>query len=184
MELPQPEIAMKRRLISGLIMTIAMASGGRAQAVDEYQVKAAFLFNFAKFVEWPPHSFASPSDPITICVLGPNPFGHTLEDVVRGKSVDGHVFGVRQIAKMNQAAGCQILFVAGARKQLVEQPPPGVLIVGESEKFAQSGGIIGFRLEGGKVRLEINVEAAEQRKLRISSKLLSLAEIVHTAGDK
>jgi hypothetical protein len=175
---------MKRRVISGLIITVAMASNARAQAVDEYQVKAAFLFNFAKFVEWPPHSFASPSDPISICVLGTNPFGHALEEVVRGKSVDGHGFVVHQIAKMNQATGCQILFVAGAKKQMVEQPPTGVLMVGESEKFAQSGGIIGFRLESGKVRLEINADAAEQRKLRISSKLLSLAEIVHTAGDK
>ena len=175
---------MKRRLISGLITAIAMASSACAQTVDEYQVKAAFLFNFAKFVEWPPHSFASPSDPIAICILGPNPFGHVLEDVVRGKTVDGHDFVVRQITKMNQANGCQILFIAGARKQLAEQPPPGMLIVGESEKFAQSGGIIGFRLESGKVRLEINIDAAEQRKLRISSKLLSLAEIVHTAGGK
>jgi len=175
---------MKLRFICGVMMAIAMADGACGQMVDEYQVKAAFLFNFAKFVEWPPNSFASPADPISICVLGSNPFGHTLEDVVRGKSVDGHGFAVRDIGKMNQAAGCQILYIAGSKKQTVEQPPAGVLIVGESERFAQSGGIIGFRLEGGKVRLEINVEAAEQRKLRISSKLLSLAEIVHTGGGK
>jgi hypothetical protein len=176
---------MPRQIISGLIAAVAMAGGAVAQSIDEYQVKAAFLFNFAKFVEWPSRTFASPADPISICVLGPNPFGHSLEDAVRGKSVDGHGFAVRQIGKMNQAAGCHILFFSGPRKPVPEQPPPGVLLVGEWDGFAQSGGIIGFKIEDGKVRLEINVDEAEQRKLHISSKLLSLAHIVRTSqGDK
>ena len=169
---------MRFRLTLGLL---AMATGVWAQAVDEYQVKAAFLYNFAKFVDWPPQSFRSAADPISICVFGVNPFGHSLEDAISGKSVGGRTFTVRPIAKMAQATGnCQILFIAGSRKPPPDTPIGGVLTVGDADGFAESGGVIGFRLDEGKVRLDVNVEAAEQRKLRISSKLLSLARIVRT----
>jgi hypothetical protein len=175
---------MKGHLISGLLTMIVMASGAPAQTFDEYQVKAAFLFNFAKFVEWPPQAFVSASDPISICVLGPNPFGTSLEDAVAGKSLGGRKFAVRQLTDLKEAGrGCQILYFVARQKM----PSPdsvwmSVLTVGESPGFAASGGTIGFKLESGRVRLEINVGAAEQRHLRISSKLLSLAEIVKTRG--
>lgn len=158
----------------------AMAGG---QTTDEYQVKAAFLFNFAKFVEWPPQTFKSPGDAMSICVLGPNPFGRSLDEAVDGKSIDGRSFAVRQVADIQQAGGCQILFIpSGQKKRPAETAMAGVLTVGESDGFAAGGGVIGFKLEGGRVRLEVNVGAAEQSKLRISSKLLSLARIVKTQG--
>jgi YfiR/HmsC-like len=168
----------------GLAIALSVfASAGEAQPIDEYQVKAAFLFNFAKFVEWPAQTFKSPTDPIAICVLGTNPFGHSLEDAVDGKSVEGRKFSVRQFNDPEQTAGCQILFVASRQKRpLSEAALLGVLTIGESRGFAADGGVIEFRIDHGKVRFEINLIAAEQRKIRISSKLLSLALIVRAQG--
>jgi hypothetical protein len=167
------------RICLTIVLGLSACTEADAQIIDEYQVKAAFLFNFAKFVEWPPKTFKSASDSMLICVLGTNPFGRSLEEAVNGKSIDGRKFAVRQVAEIGQAGGCQILFIATGKKKL---PPDvvmaGVLTVGESEGFAAAGGVIGFKLEDGRVRLEINVDAAEIQKLRISSKLLSLAEIV------
>lgn len=153
--------------------------------MDEYQVKAAFLYNFAKFVEWPPEEFKTPKDPILVCVLGHNPFGSSLEDVIRGKSIEGRGFAFRQVSNAEQARSCQILFVSsedGKRFHALARglKAAGILTVGEMQGFAADGGIINFKLDGDRVRFEINVDAAERAQLRISSKLLSLAEIVKT----
>jgi len=178
------QINMRLSITFGLLAGLAVGAGSGDRPIDEYQLKAAFLFNFAKFVEWPQQSFKSPADPVNICVFGSNPFGRSLEDAVNGKSVEGRKFAVRQIADANQVSGCQMVFIPSAqRKRGAELTISGVLTVGESEGFAASGGVIGFKLEGGKIKLEINVDAAEQRKLRISSKLLSLAQIIRTQGN-
>jgi len=169
------------RFAIALAALLPAIAGG--QTPDEYQVKAAFLFNFAKFVAWPPQTFKSPTDAVSICVLGPDPFGRSLDEAVAGKSVDGRKFVVRQVDSLGQAGGCQILFFAARQKKhATDTPLPGVLTVGETDGFAAGGGVIGFKLEGGRVRLEVNVDAAELGKLRISSKLLSLAQIVKTRG--
>jgi hypothetical protein len=165
---------------------VAEICGGSAafgQATNEYQVKAAFLYNFAKFVDWPPQSFHGPDDPITICIVGQNPFGRMLEDTVNGKTLDGRAFAVRNVPAVQQAAGCQILFVSSSERKhlhsiLESIKTPGILTVGESEGFAVSGGAINFKLEGGKLRFEINLDAAAKAGLQIRSNLLSLAEIV------
>jgi hypothetical protein len=176
---------MNLRIRFAIAVGALLTAGAVGQTTDEYQVKAAFLFNFAKFVEWPPQTFKGPSDSMSICVLGQNPFGRSLDEAVAGKLIDGRRFVVRQVANAGRAGGCQILFIASPQKiQLPELATAmaGVLTVGESEGFAAGGGVIGFKLEGGRVRLEVNVDAADQRKLRISSKLLSLAQIVKTQG--
>jgi hypothetical protein len=154
-----------------------------AQVVDEYQVKAAFLYNFAKFVDWPPDSFKTPKDPILVCVLGHNPFGGALEEVIRGKSIEGRAFAFRQVGDAHEASACQILFVSSSdsshfRSLFGRLKPAGILTVGEAQGFAAVGGVINFKLDGGRVRFEINVDAAEHAQLHISSKLLGLAEIV------
>jgi hypothetical protein len=160
-----------------------LAGPAAAQTAEEYQVKAAFLFNFAKFVQWPATSFKSPSDPIHICVLGENPFGTTLAELLAGKKIDdrplmsSHFFEVREIN------GCHILFVSKSERKnlrniLAAATAGGILTVGEWESFAADGGTIGFHLDQGKVRLEINLPAAERAQVKISSKLLSLAQIV------
>jgi len=175
------------RLLASLIILLAAATWGcpssLAQSVNEYQVKAAFLYNFAKFVEWPAQSFKGPDDPITICVVGHDPFGNMLEDTVKGKSFEGRPFAVRDVAEVQQAGGCNILFFSTAerkhlRSMLQSLGTPGVLTVGETEGFAIDGRVINFKLEEGKVRFEINPDAAASAGLQIRSNLLSLAKIV------
>jgi hypothetical protein len=156
------------------------AEGG--SVAEEYQVKAAFLFNFAKFVEWPADTFKAVDEPITICVLGQDPFGSALEDVVRDKTVVGRPFAVRQISTTAQAIKCQIVFVTASERKRVrsildELKGRSILTVGEAEDFTANGGVINFKLKDARVRIEIDTVAAERAKLRISSKLLSLAEI-------
>jgi hypothetical protein len=147
----------------------------------EYQVKGAFLLNFAKFVEWPPQTFKTPTDPIVICVLGENPFGPELEKAAQSVLVANRLVSVRLSADSQQAGRCQIAFVAASERKLSKallQAVKGesVLTVGESDGFVANGGVISFKLEGEKVRIEINTAAADRAKLHISAKLLSLAQ--------
>ena len=153
-----------------------------AAEIEEYQVKAAFLFNFAKFVEWPAQAFKSADEPIEICVLGPNPFGSSLDKAVEGKVVGNRKFVVREVRDAQQASECHIVFVSAAgwtrsRAVLGDIKKCCVLTVGETGEFIAGGGMINLRLEDARVRVEINPDAAERAGLRISSKLLSLAEI-------
>ncbi len=148
---------------------------------EEYQVKGAFLLNFAKFVSWPDQAFKAPADPISICILGQNPFGPVLEHAARDLTIgDRHVI-VRSSADPQTACQCQIVFVAASERKLAKallQAAQGesVLTVGESDGFTAAGGIIAFKLDGERVRLEINTAAADRAKLHISAKLLSLAQ--------
>jgi hypothetical protein len=154
----------------------------QATAFDEYQVKAAFLFNFAKFVEWPPDAFTRTDEPIGICVLGQNPFGSGLEETVRGKVVGHRTFVVVQIPDTQHISGCHIVFIcasAGRRSVslLDDLRSKRVLTISETDGVNWGGGVIGLSLKDGRVRIEIDPAAAERAGLRISSKLLSLAEI-------
>jgi len=164
-------------------MLLTARAGG--QGIEEYQVKAAFLYNFAKFVEWPAPAFKTAQDPIFVCVLGQNPFGKALEEVIRAKSIEGRPVVFRQVTGAEEADACQILFVSSTegkhfRSLYANLKPAGILTVGETQGFAANGGVINFKLDGGHVRFEINVDAAERAQLHISSKLLSLAQIVKT----
>jgi YfiR/HmsC-like len=166
-------------LLGAALQLYAQAPG---PAFDEYQVKAAFLYNFAKFVEWPPGTFASSTDPIEICIVGQNPFGSALENMVQGKRVGERAFAVRRLPDTLQASQCQILFIGATewrrtRALLDAVKSPGVLTVGETDDFTLLGGIINFRLDGPRVRIQVDLQMAEHARLRISSKLLSLAEI-------
>jgi hypothetical protein len=151
--------------------------------MDEYRLKAAFVSSFAGFVEWPPDALKSPRDPIVICVLGENPFGSALDQAVIGKTLQDRKLAVRSIADVRQAAGCQILFISSSERKhlrsiLKEPQLSGILTVGDSDDFTSEGGVIDLQVEGDRIRILINMEAAEQSRLRISSKLLSLARIV------
>ena len=172
---------MPRLILIAWMGFLGHAWAGEA-AIEEHQVKAAFLFNFAKFVEWPVQAFASPGEPIAICVLGPNPFGASLEKAVEGKVVGNRKFVVREVGDARQAGECHIVFVSAAgwarsRAVLGEIRKCCVLTVGETEDFIAGGGMIDLKLVDARVRVEINPDAAERAGLRISSKLLSLAEI-------
>ena len=149
----------------------------------EYQVKALFLMNFTKYVDWPATAFAGTNAPITIGVYGENNFGDDLPKTVAGRKVNGRSIVIRQIDSTNDLVKCQMLFISRSEKnnegeilrQLKVSP---VLTVGENEPFTAQGGMINFVMKDGKVRLEINLAAAQQANLRISSKLLSVADVV------
>ena len=168
------------RLALIALAAAAVPADAEGTVTDEYQVKAAFLYNFAKFVEWPA---GTPGGAIAICVLGQNPFGRVLEDTVSGKTVDGKTFVVRHVSELKGAAPCQILFVSSSERMrysvvLGELRAGHVLTVGETEGFIEEGGIVNLKLDSGKIQIQININAAEQAGVRISSKLLSLAQIV------
>lgn len=153
------------------------------QPIDEYALKAAFLYNFAKFVAWPAGSFRNSTDPLRVCVLGENRFGRGLEDALRGKDVGGRPLIASQVATAREGCGCQMLFISSSEKKrlgtiLEELRGSSVLTVGETEGFAERGGIMNLKVADGRIRLEVNITAADQSGLRISAKLLSLARTV------
>jgi hypothetical protein len=156
-----------------------------AQSATEYQVKAAFLFNFAKFVEWPADAFPNADTPLQICVLGQDPFGGDFEQVIEDKTVNGHRLEVAHPDGVPQARACQILFVASSEKQRVRDILQGlagasVLTVGDTPGFAQMGGVINFVLDENRVRFEINLKAAERAHLKLSARLLTVAKLIVT----
>jgi hypothetical protein len=171
------------RLSFAITVGVLLSAAARGQANDEYQLKAAFLYNISKFVEWPPRTFKGVADPLEICVLGKDPFGTSLRQAVNGKTILGKPFTVFEILDVQHASGCNILFIARSERKSMRSILDAIrgttiLTVGESEGFASEGGMINFKIDAGRVRLQINVDSADQAKLAISSKLLSLAEIV------
>jgi hypothetical protein len=170
-------------LLTGTALKLCAQTAVPGAEFDEYQVKAAFLYNFAKFVEWPSGTFANANDPIGICVAGANPFGSTLDSMVNGKKIGERLFSVRRLQDTQQARGCQILFIGATewkrvRSLLDTLKGAAVLTVGETDDFTAAGGMIAFQIAGPRVRIQIALETAERCRLKISSKLLSLAEIV------
>jgi len=167
-----------------LAFTIGAIWAATADAeVEEYQLKAAVVYNFAKFVEWPPQSFTSASEPIAVCIVGQDPFGNWLGETLAGRMVGGRRFVIRHASEPQEAGRCQILFVSSSERKrfrniLAEVKGDGVLTVGDTPGFAALGGVVNLRLDGETVRMEVNLESAKQKKLQISAKLLSLAQIV------
>jgi len=157
--------------------------GGQSSAASEYTVKAAFLFHFAQFVEWPAEAFADANSPLTYCTIGEDAFRGALEESVNGKSIGNRRLQVKHVKELEQIAGCQVLFIAAGEKkrhgeELAMASKRPVLTVGETDGFATEGGIIGFSREQNKIRFEINLDAAGKAQLKISAKLLSLAKTV------
>lgn len=194
---------------AALWLGAACACAGDQDISLEYKVKAAFLLNFAKFVTWPAAKFAENDSPIIIGVAGSNPFGDYLTSSASGKTVNGRAIEIRNLAleyedppadgsadphKLKQSGvdaikACHILFVPEAQRAdeaavLAAAKGASLLFVGERDGFALAGGVVNFFLQNGKVRFEINPDEAARQALEISSKLLSLAKIVHDADGK
>jgi hypothetical protein len=178
-------------LILALSVSLSWAPATLAQAPDssdssEYLIKAGFIFNFAKFVEWPSSAFAQPESPIVIGVLGTDPFGTIIDKTVQDKKIGTRGFVVKRLkwgTDLKELKECKILFVGASEKahmdelvQIVKGLP--ILTVGETPGFAERGGVIRFVLEDNRVRFEVNVVAARQADLTISSRLLTLARII------
>jgi YfiR/HmsC-like len=177
-------------LIAIFGMTLNWTSAADAQAGDgdssEYLIKAGFIYNFAKFVEWPSATFAQPDSPIVIGVLGIDPFGNVLDRIVEDKKIGPRGFVVKRYKwgrDLKDLKDCKILFVSASEKAHIDEILQSVkglpiLTVGETPGFAERGGVIRFTLEDNRVRFEVNVEAAHQADLNISSRLLTLAKII------
>jgi len=173
----------KRLLRSFGLVILLLSARAQSQSAGEYQVKAAFLYNFAKFVEWPPSSFSDASAPLRICVFGQDPFGQELRDIVNDKTVNGRKLQVNQISDLQTARTCHILFIASSERAELKQAleslrGTGALTVGDTKGFIEHGGMINFVLENDRVRFQVNHKAAEEAGLKISSKLLNVAKSV------
>lgn len=146
----------------------------------EYDVKAAFLYNFGKFVRWPS---SRNRNEFRICVLGQDPFGATLDSIISGETVDGKTVAARRIAAPVDSAGCQIVFISLSEENRLKEildvaGKAGVLTVSEIPRFTQRGGMIGFVLAAGRVRFEVNLAPADSAGLMFSSELLRVASSV------
>jgi hypothetical protein len=156
----------------------------RAQASrpSDYDVKAAYLYNFGRFVEWP-SSVTSNSDSFNVCVLGQDPFGSALDATLANETIDGKSVIAKRISTPQEAARCNILFMSSTEdvrlKKIIETlDKEAVLTVSDMPKFSQHGGMIQFVLEGKRVRFEVNLGAVQHAGLTLSSELLKVATAV------
>ena len=165
---------------------LLLAAPARVRAqneLSEYQIKAAYLFNFLKFVEYPNESFADPLAPIVIGVVGEDPFGSALPQVVIGKTVQGRDLVIHVYRTGEDLRGAHILFISASERKklpmiLSSLRGSSVLTVSDTAGFLDAGGMIQFLYENDRVRFAINVDATSRAKLKMSSKLLSLARVV------
>jgi hypothetical protein len=168
----------------GLIVFICASVMAHAQtSMPEYQVKALFLLNFVKYVDWPATAASNANGPFVIGILGQDRFNDTLKDAAAGKAVNGRTIVIKHVSSTDDLGGCSVLFISSSENSRLVQilSKTGalpILTVGEDESFLDKGGVINFLLKDGKIQLEINLKAARQVKLQISSKLLSVAVAV------
>ena len=173
------------------VMLALLFAGGLnllGQTPREYEVKAAFLYNFVQFVEWPADAFLDAQSPVIIGILGDDPFGASLDEIVRDEKVNSRPLVIRHYQRVEDIKACQILFISQSENWRLEEILAGlkdrsILTVGDTDGFARRGGMIRFVTENNKIRFRINVEAAKTANLTISSKMLRLAEIVEPGKD-
>jgi hypothetical protein len=169
----------------GVTLLWLLLAGGDSPAQDaqptEYQIKAAFLFRFAKFVEWPAKAFSSPDAPLVIGVLGDNPFHDDLPQVIQKKTVDAHPVAIQEFRSAAEVTNCHILFISSSEKGRTPQilatlKGSSILTVAEMDKFIEAGGMINFFMEGTKIHFQINNDSAVKAGLKISSRMLILSQ--------
>lgn len=176
-----------------LVLSAVLLSGGRDAPAEttpppEYQLKAVFLFHFAQFVEWPPEAFPEAQTPLVIGVLGEDPFGAYLDETVRSETVNNRSLVVHRYHQVEEIETCHVLFISRSEADRLEQILASlkgrhILIVGDADGFIRRGGMIRFILDENKIRLRINLAAAKDANLVMSSKLLRPAEIVEPGED-
>ncbi len=188
---PAAPCTSRRRWLAGLLgLTLlvgtgpGLAQGGSAPKFSEYEVKAAFLLNFLQFVEWPAAATTNDGTPLTICVLGDYPFGAALDETIKGETIQGRPLTIRRVHQVAEVKSCALVFICRSEKPRLKDTIQalrgcGALTVSDVDQFCQCGGMIGLVNEGGRIRFEINQEAADQGNVKISSKLLRLARLTH-----
>jgi YfiR/HmsC-like len=177
-------MALLRPCLIGVIALALMTPFAEAQPVaGEYEVKAAYLLNFARFVDWRPEALPTGA-PLQIGIVGQHPFGRALEDVLRGKSANGHPILLRQLRWEDHLASYHIVFISASEESHLDEilrrlGQQSVLTVSDIDRFSLRGGIVEFRMVGNRVRFDINRAPARVAHINISSKLLSVARAVH-----
>lgn len=152
-------------------------------SAGEYELKAAMLYNLTRFVEWPASAYADAQAPTVLCILGRDPFGDSLTSIASSQTGGGRPVQIRRIANNKEIKGCHVAYISSSERKNIAQILAGlkgasVLTVGEMAQFAARGGMIQFSLEEKQVRFEVNLEAASESDLKISSRLLVLARVV------
>jgi len=152
-------------------------------SAGEYELKAAMLYNLTRFVEWPAAAYADAQAPTVLCILGRDPFGDSLTSIASSQTGGGRPVQIRRIANNKEIKGCHVAYISSSERKNIAQilailKGTSVLTVGEMGQFAARGGMIQFSLEEKQVRFEVNLEAASEANLKISSRLLVLARVV------
>jgi hypothetical protein len=165
--------------LGGLSLCPPLPSRAEVGQLSENQVKAAYLFNFAKFVEWPASAFPGPGAPLVIGFIGKGPYGEA-HDALAGRIAKGRKVQVRQLSRIDEVAGCQILFIAASERGRLKEilralPSTGVLTVSDLNHFCNSGGMIALVNRGERVQFEVHLGNAERAGLKLSSQMLKLA---------
>lgn len=178
------------RVLVALAVSVTLSAPAFAQITPsaEYRLKAAFLFNFVQFVEWPSSAFADDRAPLVICVVGSDPFGDALDQTVEGESVDGRRIVARRAGDRESLDACHLLFVSRSEQtrlptvlQSMGSAAP-VLTVSDIDGFVGEGGTIGFFLDRKRIRFEISPSQAHRRGLKLSSQLLGLGRVREAGG--
>jgi hypothetical protein len=169
--------------VAGALAVSAQPASAQRDQVGEYELKAAILYNLSRFVEWPPSAYADSQAPTVLCILGQDPFGDSLKTLGQKQDANGRPVSIRRLKNENGMRDCHVLYISTSERKSVTQilsslKGSNVLTVGEMSQFAVQGGIIQFTLEDKQVRFEINLDAASRMTLKISSRLLVLAQIV------
>lgn len=166
-----------------MLASAACPTNANSSASREYEVKAAFLYNFAKFTTWPPDAFATADAPLVVGVLGKDPFGATLDGALNGKQVGARRLVIERYAGVEQLGRCHVLFVADSERErhaeilkACEGRP--TLVVCDIAGFAAKGATASFYIEKNNVRFEMNPAAAKRARIQLSSQLLKLAKLV------
>lgn len=174
-------------LAAGLVVGRLSAQDTPARTASASAVKAAYLLNFTRYVDWPRAAFPDSSSAIVVCVVGADPFGPVLDDVVRNRQVQGRPIEVRRLPSPQPTDSCHVAFLSGgppalrrAREVWRERP---VLLVGDGPTFAAKGGTIGFVEADRTIRFQINADAARAHGIQISSRVMALATQVYGARE-
>ncbi len=172
-----------------IVLLLATPAAGGVNAANEDEVRTAFLFQLAQYVHWPADAARPQSSPLRFCVLGKDRLTSTLENTVRGKSIQGRAIVVRRMEPETDPAGCDLVFLTYQSEKpikgwLKDWSHPPVLLVGETERFAEIGGMVNLSIQSGRVSFEINVVAAERAHIEFRSQLLRFARIVKEPGEK
>lgn len=179
---------MVRRILITMLLSLSVLNGANSlvhaesQSSPEYLIKAVYMYNFMKFVEWPPEAFKDSLSPINLYILGTDPFGGTL-NFINDKMVKGRRLHIKHVNHVNEISGGHILFISVSERENLRHTlravkNSAILTVSEIDGFAEQGGIINFITVENRIQFGINPDAAEQSGLKISSQLLRLARIV------